>query len=48
LFTPSFIRELIALGYQDTLWNAQAITRFFDDGDAALNTMPVPERADKG
>ena len=34
LFTPSFARELIELGYRDTLWNADAVRRFLADDEA--------------
>lgn len=30
LFTPSFIEELIELGYQDAMWEKQAILDFFE------------------
>lgn len=30
LFIPSFIQELIELGYQDAMWEKEAILRFFD------------------
>jgi len=34
LFTEKFCHELIDLGYQDTMWDREAILRFFDE-DAA-------------
>jgi NTE family protein len=30
LFTPSFISELIDLGYQDAMWEEASIKKFFD------------------